>query len=84
MNSPASFVVLVIMIVLSILSILGLVWLTQFSFTAKKCPADKSGKTMAVSNFDNNKLIFCKITVVLMWVNIGLVALGLLTSFLGR
>lgn len=84
MNSTVSLAVFVMVIILSVVSIIGLVWLSQFSFTAKKCPSDSTGKTMAVSDFDNKKLIFCKITVVLMWVNIGLVALGLLASILKR
>jgi hypothetical protein len=65
----------VIMIIISVLSILGLLWLTEFSFTAKKY-----GQGVTVVKFDTNKLIFCKITVVLLWINIGLTILAQLVA----
>jgi len=70
MNSLICIIILIIILILSILSTVGLIWLTQFSFTAKK-----DGESVTVVKFDSRKLIFCKIAVVLSWINIGLIIL---------
>jgi hypothetical protein len=62
------FIVNIILITLSILSIIGLIYLTQFSFNAKIHNGEAKVKDM-----DKNKLIFSKITVSLLWIQIVLV-----------
>lgn len=65
-----SIILVLSMFILSILSIIGLIYLTEFSFNS-----EKSDKGMVIRDFNEGKIIFCKVTVVLLWINIALVIL---------
>lgn len=69
------------MIVLSIFSVIGLVYLTRFSFKAQSqtlevdLPAfglNKSSSVACVDGITETDLKFCRVTVVLLWIQIVL------------
>jgi hypothetical protein len=69
------------MIVLSVFSVIGLVYLTRFSFKAQSqtlevdLPAfglNKSSSVACVDGITETDLKFCKVTVVLLWIQIVL------------
>lgn len=75
-----SFVLTLLQVLIAVLSILGLVWLTKFSFDAKKT---SDPETYTISGFSNGKLNLCRFTTVLTWVQIALVcvvAIGAMTN----
>lgn len=69
------------MIVLSIFSVIGLIYLTRFSFKAQSqtlevdLPAfglNKSSSVACVDGITETDLKFCRVTVVLLWIQIVL------------
>ena len=69
------------MIVLSVFSVIGLVYLTRFSFKAQSqtlevdLPAfglNKSSSVACVDGITETDLKFCRVTVVLLWIQIVL------------
>jgi len=69
------------MIVISVFSVIGLVYLTRFSFKAQSqtlevdLPAfglNKSSSVACVDGITETDLKFCKVTVVLLWIQIVL------------
>lgn len=71
-----SFMINIISIVVALASIIGLIFLTNFTFSAKT----KDDKTYTVSNFSGTKLTFSKITIVLLWIQICIVFLAVMWS----
>ena len=72
----SSFIMNVALVTLSLLSFAGMIWLTQFSFEAKADGSD----AYTVKNFSKTKLTLCRITAVLVWIQMALVILGALWS----
>ena len=66
--------VAIALIVLSIMNIAGLVFLTQFAFQGKQ--TDDDNNTVEVTNFSKNKLVYSKVTIVLLWLQITLSVLA--------
>ena len=71
------------MLVISILSIIGLYYLTKFSFNANSNKTSNS-YVACVNDITNSDLTYCRLTVVLLWINIGLSVLASIISFLNK
>jgi len=72
MDHSAKFILNIISLVISILLIVGLIYLTKFSFTAKPTGV----KDYVVTDFTKTEMDFCKITIVLAWIQIALTIIG--------
>lgn len=69
------------MLVLSVLSIVGLYYLTKFSFNAKSQKLANVNIT-CVNDISKSNLNYCKLAVVLLWINVGLSVLASILSLL--
>lgn len=67
--------------IISILSIIGLYYLTKFSFNAKSVKNSESYVT-CVNDISNNNLIYCKLTIIILWINFGINILRSIISLL--
>ena len=76
-NNVVGLVVGLGMIALSVVSIIGLVYLTRFAFQAKSAKL-LNENVSCVDNMSKTKLNFAKVTVVVLWIQIGLAILGVL------
>lgn len=82
-NRSMNMIVNIIILTLSVLNIIGLIWLTKFSFSAEV--VESGGFHVAYAkDISKNKLIFCKISVVSLWVSIALSALSTVWMMSGR
>ncbi len=77
LRSTIYIVVILGLLVLSILSVVGLVYITQFAFKSKDMGKDQ--KCIKLSSF---KMKLARLTVVLLWIQIGLMVLGALAGAL--
>ena len=80
-NSSVGVIIMVGFLILSIISLVGLVYLTRFSFGAKPNPDDKKQRCVKMTNGQQN---FTKVTVILLWLNIGLSILFALFSLFSQ
>lgn len=71
----AKFGVNVLVLVLSVINVIGLVWLTKFAFKGKSNTILNQSVT-CVNGIDNTQLMFSKVAVVTLWLQI-LVSIGL-------
>ena len=65
----------IIYVVILITSVIGLVYLTKFTFEAKK-----HNDGYVIDNFSTTELDFCKATIILDWISIGLGILIIILS----
>ena len=94
MSLVVSGIISLTMIVLSVLSVIGLVYLTRFSFKAQSqtlevdLPAfglNKSSSVACVDGITESDLKFCRVTVVLLWIQIAISFLiAVLSSVSGK
>jgi len=68
-------IVWIIYVVILIISAIGLVYLTKFTFEAKK-----HNDGYVIDNFSTTELDFCKATIILDWISIGLGILIIILS----
>ena len=61
------------------MSVIGLFFLTQLSFEAKL-----TNNKVEVTNMNQNKLTFAKVTVVLLWIQVVLVILNAAINMVGN
>jgi hypothetical protein len=75
-DSGMKIVVHILSLALSIISVVGLYYLTNFAFNAKP-----GNEKTCVSNYSETKLNFSKVTVVVLWLQIAVVAVNAVLAF---
>jgi len=71
MNTTILFTINILLLILSVICLIGLVWLTQLTFSAKI----KNNQAI-IKNMSDNKLLFAKITVIVIWLQIFMIIIS--------